>query len=80
MRAADHAYMHLVALVGALGGGEPEVVTFWAACHGIADLTTGGKLRTVACRPEAERAAMIRATLERALPSGTAPALPDALA
>ncbi len=70
LEAAERAYRHLVMLVGDLGGGEAEVVAYWAACHGVADLAMGRKLRMMMGKSEAERDAMIRATLERALPGG----------
>lgn len=70
LEAAEHAYHHLVLLVGDLGGGEAEVMGYWAACHGIADLAMGRKLRVMFGKTEAEREAMVRNTLERALPRG----------
>lgn len=68
IEAANVAYDHLVGLVGALGGGETDVVALWAASHGIADLATGQKLRTLQGKSPAEREGLIRAVLARALP------------
>lgn len=72
LAAADAAYVHLVGLVSDAGGGELEVMGFWSACHGIADLALGRKLLMLWNKPEDARDAMIRATLERALPGGRA--------
>jgi AcrR family transcriptional regulator len=72
LKAADHAYRHLVGLVAALGGAEGDVLAFWSACHGIADLALGSKLMMLHGKTPAMREAMIRAALERALP-GAAP-------
>jgi AcrR family transcriptional regulator len=66
--AAGVAYDHLVGLVQALGGGEADVIALWAASHGIADLATGHKLRTLQGKSPAEREALIRAVLARSLP------------
>jgi AcrR family transcriptional regulator len=68
LAAADAAYVHLVRLVADMGGGEAEVLSFWSACHGIADLTMGGKLLMLWNKSEAAREAMIRGALLRALP------------
>lgn len=72
LAAADRAYLHLVGLVEVLGGGETDVVALWATSHGIADLASGHKLRTMMGKSPAEREAIIRAVLLRCLP-GAAP-------
>lgn len=69
--AAGVAYDHLVGLVQALGGGEADVIALWAASHGIADLASGSKLRTLSDKSPADREALLRAVLARSLP-GTA--------
>lgn len=69
--AADRAYHHLVGLVEVLGGGETDVVALWATSHGIADLASGHKLRTMMGKSPEEREAMIRAVLLRCLPGAT---------
>lgn len=67
--AAEGAYQHLVGLVTAMGGGQADIVALWAASHGIADLSLGGKLREVnGLSPEA-REAMVRGVLARVLPA-----------
>jgi AcrR family transcriptional regulator len=66
--AASLAYDHLVGLVEALGGGEADVVALWAASHGIADLSSGQKLRTLRLKSPEEREGMIRQVLLRCLP------------
>jgi hypothetical protein len=68
IEAAEVAYVHLVGLVTALGGGEADVIALWATSHGIADLTSGGKMRTLQGKPPAEREALLRAVLRRSLP------------
>jgi AcrR family transcriptional regulator len=68
IEAARVAYDHLVGLVVALGGGEVDVVALWATAHGIADLANGHKLRTLQEKAPADREALIRAVLARALP------------
>ena len=62
------AYRHLVWLIEQLGGGEADVAALWAMSHGIADLASGQRLRSVSDRPDAEREAMIRNLIERVLP------------
>lgn len=68
LAAAERAYLHLVGLVEALGGDETDLVALWATSHGIADLASGHKLRTMMGKSPAERDAMIRAVLLRCLP------------
>ncbi|MGL4234829.1 TetR/AcrR family transcriptional regulator [Tabrizicola sp.] len=68
LAAAEHAYRHLVDLVQALGGDDADVISLWAASHGVADLATGKKLRTLAGKPPEEREALIRTVLLRSLP------------
>lgn len=68
--AAKRAYDHLVDLVAVLGGGETDVVALWATSHGIADLSSGGRMRTLQGKPPQERETMIRAVLMRCLPKG----------
>jgi AcrR family transcriptional regulator len=70
VEASGIAYDHLVGLVEALGGGDADVISLWAASHGIADLANGNKLRTLQGKAKDEREALIRAVLLRALPQG----------
>lgn len=65
---AGLAYDHLVDLVETLGGGEADVIALWATSHGIADLATGHKLRTLQGKSPAERETLIRTVLARCLP------------
>lgn len=69
IEAAGVAYDHLVGLVTTLGGGEADVIALWAASHGIADLTSGNKMRTLQGKSPADREALIRAVLARSLPA-----------
>lgn len=69
LEAAGAAYDHLVGLVTTLGGGEADVIALWAASHGIADLTSGNKMRTLQGKSPADREALLRAVLVRALPT-----------
>lgn len=68
IEAAGLAYDHLVDLVETLGGGEADVIALWATSHGIADLATGHKLRTLQGKSPAERETLIRTVLARCLP------------
>jgi AcrR family transcriptional regulator len=68
VESARLAYDHLVDLVQTLGGGEADVIALWATSHGIADLATGHKLRTLKGKSPMEREALIRTVLTRCLP------------
>ncbi|RYI25163.1 MAG: TetR/AcrR family transcriptional regulator [Acetobacteraceae bacterium] len=69
VEASDAAYHHLVGLITSLGGDDTDVVALWATSHGIADLAAGQKLRTLQGKGGPERDAMLRAVLDRCLPS-----------
>ena len=67
--AADAAYGHLVAQVGAAGGRDlTDVAAVWATAHGLADLLATGRLKALESLDEAARLAAIRAVIARALP------------
>jgi len=68
LAAGKIAYGHLVWLIEQLAGGEADVAALWAMSHGIADLASGQRLRSISDRPDAEREAMIRNLIERVLP------------
>jgi AcrR family transcriptional regulator len=66
--AAERSYHHLVDLVVDAGGGEEDILVFWSACHGMADLSLGQKLLMLASKQDSERHQMIYSALKRALP------------
>lgn len=68
--AALAAYRHLADQVGAAGGktvnNESAV---WAIAHGLADLLSAGRMRSIGSFPPAERDAAITAIISRTLPA-----------
>ncbi|MBL9053090.1 MAG: TetR/AcrR family transcriptional regulator [Tabrizicola sp.] len=66
--AAETAYRHLQDLIAALGGGLTDVTALWALSHGLADLSSGQRLRSVAALPAPERETLLRQLFERVLP------------
>jgi AcrR family transcriptional regulator len=70
--AGDAAYTHLVGLIEALGGGFADIAALWAMSHGIADLSAGQRLRTLASLDDAARLQVIRSLLTRVLPPQSA--------
>ncbi|MBL9046052.1 MAG: TetR/AcrR family transcriptional regulator [Tabrizicola sp.] len=66
--AAETAYRHLQDLIAALGGGLADVTALWALSHGLADLSSGQRLRSVAALPAPERETLLRQLFERVLP------------
>ena len=66
--AAETAYRHLQDLIAALGGGLTDVTALWALSHGLADLSSGQRLRSVAALPAPERESFLRQLFERVLP------------
>jgi AcrR family transcriptional regulator len=69
--AAEAAYKHLVQLVEAAGGQSPAVAAaVWATAHGLADLLSSGRLKTIGGLNPDERDAMISNVLLRVVPAG----------
>ena len=69
--AAEAAYAHLVAQVGAAGGHDmTDIAAIWAMAHGLADLMAAGRLKGLAPLDDAARSAVVAAVVARALPSG----------
>lgn len=66
--AAETAYRHLESLITTLGGGFSDVIALWAMSHGLADLCSGQRMRSVNALPGPEREALLRALFERTLP------------
>lgn len=68
--AGGAAYDHLVDLVRPFGGDLADITALWAMSHGLADLSAGERLHGIKALPEAEREALLRRVLSRALPLG----------
>jgi AcrR family transcriptional regulator len=70
-RVADAAYQHLVQMVQAAGGRSPaDETAVWAMAHGLADLLSAGRLRTIGSFSPRERDAMIESVMLRSVPQG----------
>ena len=69
LAAADAAYGHLLAQVGAAGGRDStDVAAVWAMAHGLADLLATGRLKGLEALDPAARAQAVAAVIARALP------------
>lgn len=63
------AYQHLVNLVhGAGGRSTADEAAVWAISHGLADLLSSGRLKTISSFAPPERDAMVENIIYRALP------------
>jgi AcrR family transcriptional regulator len=67
--ASEAAYAHLVTQVRAMGGAEADVPPVWAMAHGLADLLTAGRLKSMQSLGPTERDAALAAMLLRSFPS-----------
>jgi AcrR family transcriptional regulator len=75
VKAGSAAYGHLIAQVEAVGGRvspdkvpTADVLSLWAAAHGLADLISARPLRAIADMPKDQRDAFLAEIIGRALP------------
>lgn len=67
--AAEAAYQHLVDQVIAVGGQTvADESAMWAIAHGLADLLSAGRMKSIASFPPSERDEVVTQILRRALP------------
>lgn len=66
--AGEAAYAHLAGQVAAAGGGPAETAAVWAMAHGLADLLSAGRLRTLANLPPEARDQALTDILTRSFP------------
>ena len=66
--AAGAAYRHLHDQVSDVGGDEVAAASVWAMAHGLADLLSNGRLKSILALPAAAREQVLAAMLEHSFP------------
>jgi len=66
--AATAAYRHLRDQVAEVGGDEVAAASVWAMAHGLADLLSNGRLKSIAALPPAARDQVLAGLLAQSFP------------